>query len=515
LNAPTEHAQTLVSPRADRLHVIVESNRTLFQSYDFLVDGKPFRDVREFVRRQVVGECASANVPIIATGHQPDFFHAGVWAKHIVADRLAKAVGGCAADLVVDHDAPKQTVLMVPTIRDGRPHLVRVEYAEHGFHEAFEFLPASTTSQAANLVSELRDALGSGFDSSMLPTFAQAYQGGHHATWVDQAITARKAIEEQMGIRLIQRRTSDIWYGPFLGALLHGAEAFADAHNRALIDYQRAQGIKSPDRPVARLQSVDGAVETAMWIYRPGQARCRLFVANEKDGMKLFADGELVSRIPLARSQHCSTLAEELDQIKPWVIRPRALTLTMWARLFWADLFIHGIGGAKYDRITDRLIRNFFGVEPPAMACVSATLHMPLPRSGTDLAELSASDRCLRDIAFNPQRYVKHPAMASLVEQKEKLIAESKRLRAERNPSRRAREQIFADIRSLNDAINALQPSRRTEMQTARDQLESAIAADRIANRREFFFAMHPRSDLQLLLDRLPSVQQMRPSDIV
>ena len=30
-----------------------------------------------------------------------------------------------------------------------------------------------------------------------------------------------------------------------------------------------------------------------------------------------------------------------------------------------SDLFIHGIGGAKYDELTDEIIRRFFGIEPP------------------------------------------------------------------------------------------------------------------------------------------------------
>ena len=47
-------------------------------------------------------------------------------------------------------------------------------------------------------------------------------------------------------------------------------------------------------------------------------------------------------------------------------LRPRALTLTLFARLCLGDFFIHGIGGGKYDEVTDAIIRDYFGVEPPA-----------------------------------------------------------------------------------------------------------------------------------------------------
>ena len=35
-------------------------------------------------------------------------------------------------------------------------------------------------------------------------------------------------------------------------------------------------------------------------------------------------------------------------------LRTRALTTTLFARLVLSDMFLHGIGGAKYDQVTDR-----------------------------------------------------------------------------------------------------------------------------------------------------------------
>src|SRR5262249_56991840 len=60
-------------------------------------------------------------------------------------------------------------------------------------------------------------------------------------------------------------------------------------------------------------------------------------------------------------------------------VRSRALTNTLFARLFLADLFIHGIGGAKYDELTDEIIRRFYGFAPPAYMVLSATLRLPFP----------------------------------------------------------------------------------------------------------------------------------------
>src|SRR5258708_32291860 len=59
-------------------------------------------------------------------------------------------------------------------------------------------------------------------------------------------------------------------------------------------------------------------------------------------------------------------------------LRSRALTTTLFARLCLSDLFIHGIGGAKYDELTDEIVRRFYGFEPPWYMVLSATLLLPL-----------------------------------------------------------------------------------------------------------------------------------------
>jgi len=49
----------------------------------------------------------------------------------------------------------------------------------------------------------------------------------------------------------------------------------------------------------------------------------------------------------------------------PIAIRPRALVTTMFCRMVLSDIFIHGIGGAKYDQLTDSIAGQFFGAAPP------------------------------------------------------------------------------------------------------------------------------------------------------
>ena len=88
------------------------------------------------------------------------------------------------------------------------------------------------------------------------------------------------------------------------------------------------------------------------------------------------------ARLPLRRRATPAGAFERLMELQRAGvrIRPRALVTTLWARLALGDLFIHGIGGAKYDCVTDRLIERFFGLTPPRFMVVSATLHLPIQR---------------------------------------------------------------------------------------------------------------------------------------
>src|SRR5271155_3503114 len=56
--------------------------------------------------------------PWIITGHQVEFYHAGVWAKVLAADELANRSDAIAFDLLVDHDVVDHLGFDIP-VRSG------------------------------------------------------------------------------------------------------------------------------------------------------------------------------------------------------------------------------------------------------------------------------------------------------------------------------------------------------------------------------------------------------------
>src|SRR5205823_11622691 len=113
-----------------------------------------------------------------------------------------------------------------------------------------------------------------------------------------------------------------------------------------------------------------------------------------------------------------------------------ALTTTLFARMLLGDLFIHGIGGAKYDELADVLIARFFGCPVPAFLTLSATLLLPLPRFPVTAERCRNMDRTYRDLLYNPQRHLGSgdipSAAADLVQAKNTLIEQIPLTRADR-----------------------------------------------------------------------------------
>src|SRR3989442_2128465 len=140
-------------------------------------------------------------------------------------------------------------------------------------------------------------------------------------------------------------------------------------------------------------------------------------------------------------------------------IRPRALTLTAFTRLCLADLFVHGVGGGRYDRVTDAVIREYFGLEPPAYAVTTATMHLPL--QGYDAGEeRQALRRRLLELQHNPDRGLADPTPQeqARISEKWRLIAalDGRTLsRRERRPAAQRNPAVHKGLSQTHSLQNA------------------------------------------------------------
>ncbi len=499
LKTPPDDGGILLEPPPGHWSALLEQNVGLLARMGGTLAGVPVQEARRQVRVQLLGQTEAAR--IIAVGHQPEFVHPGVWAKQVAARALAERAGAVAMDLVVDNDAPRSPALRVPACRPGGLlGLQEIPFTTAPVGSAYEGRSPLRVERVAEIRQELAGALGQKLDDSLMPSYLAGL-----AEWtgpgdaVDQHLHGRSRIDAGLGVDLPAYRVSKVVGGPFIADLLLDARRFAAAYNESLTEYRREQEVRSPDRPLPNLGRSHGRIETALWVYQPLQRRRRLWIEPQGNRIRCYADESAIGEFD------GSALARDFDtavaSLRPWVIRPRALTLTLWARLLACDLFVHGIGGAKYDRITDGILRRYYDCEPPAYICVSATLRSPWPMLPATVDELLAAGRRVRDWRFNPQRYC--PDLpASLLAEREGLIRRSDELRQGRG-SQAERREIFNAIRAVNGRLVESHPEVARRLIEQRDLLACQVASNRVASGREYFYALQPRERLDMLAERI------------
>jgi hypothetical protein len=177
-------------------------------------------------------------------------------------------------------------------------------------------------------------------------------------------------------------------------------------------------------------------------------------------------------------------------------IRPRALITTMYARLFLSDLFIHGIGGAKYDELTDAIIRRFFGIEPPAFMTVTGTVRLPIPRPATTEADVRNVKQLIREIRFHPERFVNDASPAVRESAAQFAAQKQELLRQHQFHFRQASREEFRALDDLNQKLSSLLTDVEVRLRDELHDRERELHAAKILGNREFSFVLHPADEL-------------------
>jgi hypothetical protein len=281
---------------------------------------------------------------------------------------------------------------------------------------------------------------------------------------------------------------------------------FAEAYNGALADYRRAHGIRNRAQPVSNLAIRDGWLQTPFWAWTSENPKRRsVFVRSGARGFQISDLKSFERALPLDGAQGNSA-EEAVEILGVWEqeglkLRSRALMTTMFARLAVADLFIHGIGGAKYDEATDAICERFFGAAPPRFATISGTLRLPIARTGMEAGGIARLQMKLRDLKYHPERFVAPAGGVPREDGYAALVAEKQRwVETVKTPLNAAERH-----RAIVQANEALQPCVAAERMSAERELSNAgerRRADRILNSREYAFCLFTTERLQeFLLD--------------
>jgi len=273
---------------------------------------------------------------------------------------------------------------------------------------------------------------------------------------------------------------------------------FHDIYNASLAEYRQVNRVRSRSHPVPDLATDGQWLEAPFWIWTSDAPhRQRLFVRSMGDELELTDRGDIRIRLALSADRDADRAVDQLaaHAAQGIKIRPRALITTMYARLVLSDLFLHGIGGAKYDQLTDLIINNFFGVRPPQFITLSATVLLFEDVTPTLGEELQRKKRLLREFRYHPERHVEPTAEIG------RLIAE-KREWIRRTPPRGQRFERHRGIQRVNSALQPYLAAEQTRVSREHSRLTVELRQQTLLASREFSFCLFSEKTLRpLLLD--------------
>ncbi len=504
LKIPNAHGARLILPPYRQWPALLSENCSRAKPHGFTIAGIPVVEYRDMVR----ASCgASPNQPIVATGHQPDFIHCGVWAKSVMAQRLVRDTSAQGIQFWIDYDQIKQSHLTVPHVVGDHVESADIPWVSIPSPEQYDQAPVLSSPALQNRMTQFQ-TLYSQFDQSLLPKWFDGLQARTGCTnWVEQHTGAMNEVNRGFGITLDQQMAGRQDYALFFTHLMQDAPRFADIYNSALDSYRRRYEIHSHEHPIPDLQITPERIELPIWIVDGLSRRHRLFVTPDNHRLEIWADDIRVGAMNLRAIQSLRQASTELNSVlAPYILRPRAVTFTLWTRMFLCDFFIHGIGGAQYDQITDDIIRRYFGVEPPAYACASASWWLNLPRFEVTGDDKSQLEQELRTLEHHPEEAIQDtdPNFA-LVQRKQTLIVESHRLHEQSPDDHARRSEVFAEIHQINQQLSQLIADQRQDCSRRLIELERRLASNRLANSREYFFCLFPPDSLHELQSDLHS----------
>jgi hypothetical protein len=507
--APASDGGVLAQPPLAEIGQQLDANADRLSTFAIDLGGIPLAEFRRQAVAEVIATAgrylADSGEPIparsdrlIVAGHQPEFFHPGVWVKNFVLADQGRRHGRAALNLVVDNDTAKGTAIRVPAVSDD-PGAVNAEplpFAHDGGdvpYEEYRIVDRSLFDSFPDRLSALTRSWG--YEPLAIPTWPALQAEVNRGAVLGEAVSrVRRGWERKWGVTNfelpVSRLSGTRAFAGFVQTILADLPRFVDDYNAAIRAYREANHLRSRNHPAPELARRDDSIEAPFWVWRADTPRrAKLFACRTDSGVELRAGKMPLRRMPIEGDSFRTAWVRLLAD--GWKFRPRALTLTLFTRLGFADGFIHGIGGGKYDEVTDEIIRRFFRIDPPGYAVVSATIRLPIHRFPSTTELLHQAERRIRDLEWNPQRFPEaNEQLPDLVRDKARLISAEPTGHADRRSWFRHLQQI---TRALRPAVAG---PHDVAIHTI-DRLRAGLAANDILASRDYAWPLFPEAVLR------------------
>jgi hypothetical protein len=511
LNAPREDGAIVIEPPPSLAGQMAARNQAILQAANYDVQGRDLRALSRDAREQLLAtaatytrsyrdvEVGADSGTIFLAGHQPEMFHPGVWFKNFALARLARQHNAVPINLVIDSDAMKSASLRVPGGSVEHPRIDSIPFDKATTDAPFEQRPILDRDLFAafgrRCAEQIKSLVSQPIVNKYWPlVLARSKETNNLGACLAQG---RHQLEQSWDLQTLEIPQSQVCDLPamqwLIVHLLAHLPRLWEAYNHAVAGYRREHHVRSAAHPAPELTAEDDWLEAPFWIWSANASRRRRLFVRQRNDHLLLSDRAGVE-IPLSINveSDAGTAVDQLIELgqRGIRIRTRALITTLAARVLLGDLFMHGIGGAKYDQVTDRLICRFFGLEPLGYMVVSGTLRLPISRPSVSPEDLRLVQHRLRELEFHPEVFLDGAGAAATYDA-EKLVAEKRRWIATEPTAQTARQRCHA-IRLANGSLQGAVAPVRENLQLAAADLFQKLRAEAILASRNYGFVLFP-----------------------
>ena len=512
--APTGDGEVLCRPDWKDIPELIQAKEDLPEIDSFEIAGAPLASLQSEARRGLLSAAldytrsysdveieTAQTTRVIATGHQPGLVHPGVWLKNFAAPKIAELIDGVAVSLIIDSDLCRSHSVVSPTGTVESPRTEDVPYDLASQRVPYEERTIEDITVWASFGRRATETISSLVANPMLDDWWPEVSSARGENNLGQALSqARHRLELSWGNSTLELPQSKLCgmetFRRFAAHFLLQAEPFLQAYNTALADYRREHRLRNLAQPVPDLHRENEWLETPFWIWSThAPTRRPLFVRTVQSDLELSDRSAFSTTLPVGSD----TLVECLDSLEKRGIkvRTRALLTTMYARLILSDLFIHGIGGAKYDQVTDHICERFFGFRPPSFVTLTGTLRLPIVHPAANAQHQRGLQRDLRKLRYHPEKEISvHEVNASRkAEWKELVALKSKWVNTTKTHANCA--ERHKAIEAANLSMQEYTATRANRLQDELDTLQKQLKYNRILDSREYSFCLFPRDRIR------------------
>lgn len=287
---------------------------------------------------------------IIMAGHQPLIYHPGLLFKEEMLHTIARQEEATPINVVVDTDEGDAGEIRWPT---GPPEAPRIMSATigsgTGVYRGHLVAPPAEVESVFRSITASLSATGLKAEAARAASAEQLYTA---LTGVPLVIANSIVRSVWTGLRSLEVPLSRVVECPEIAAIIQtwiaDYKKFVPLYNQVLEEHRAARKIKNPANPFPNMKIEGDRYELPFWeIERTGARRPLLIGAS---GAKSPEPG--------------------------WSRAPRGSLVTLLLRGYCSDLFIHGLGGAKYDLFVDEFAVRYLGTALPRFVVASKTSYL-------------------------------------------------------------------------------------------------------------------------------------------